>query len=63
MAANYAQKQAIEVHAGHGLSYKTAYEISKIKNISEFNIGHFIIAESVFIGLKKTIGNFKKILK
>ena len=63
MAAYYAKKQAMEVHAGHGLSYKTAYRISKIKNISEFNIGHFIIAESVFIGLKKTIGNFKKILK
>jgi len=57
-----AKKNKMEVHAGHGLTYKTAYKLSKIKTISEFNIGHFIISESVFIGLKKTIENFKKIL-
>jgi pyridoxine 5-phosphate synthase len=62
IAANFAKKKRLEVHAGHGLSYSTADKISKIKNISEFNIGHFIIAESVFIGLKKTIKKFKKIL-
>ena len=52
----------LEVHAGHGLTYKTAYQISKINSISEFNIGHFIIAESIFISLKKTIMKFKKII-
>jgi pyridoxine 5-phosphate synthase len=62
-AANFAKDLFLEVHAGHGLSYTTAYKISKIKNISVFNIGHFIIAESVFIGLKKTIKKFKKILR
>ena len=33
-----------------------------IKNISEFNIGHFIISESIFTGLEKTIRKFKKII-
>ena len=61
-SADYAKKIGLNVHAGHGLTYKSAYKISKIKNISEFNIGHFIIAESIFIGLKKTIINFKKII-
>tara|TARA_B100000029_G_scaffold465180_1_gene499687 strand:- start:696 stop:1421 length:726 start_codon:yes stop_codon:yes gene_type:complete len=61
-AADYAIKKSLEVHAGHGLSYKTAYNISRIKNIAEFNIGHFIIAESLFVGLKKVILKFKKIL-
>ena len=32
------------------------------KNISEFNIGHFLIAESLFIGLNNTIKKFKKII-
>ena len=36
--------------------------ISKIKYITEFNIGHFIISESLFIGLKKSIRNFLKII-
>ena len=52
----------LEVHAGHGLTYESANKISKIKYISELNIGHFIIAESIFFGLKKTIRNFKNII-
>ena len=50
----------LEVHAGHGLNYVTARKISKIKKISELNIGHFIISESLFIGLHKVIKKFKK---
>ena len=52
----------IEVHAGHGLDYKTTKILSKLKKIKEFNIGHFIIGESVFFGLPKVIKNFKKII-
>ena len=51
----------IEVHAGHGLDYKTTSILSKIKEITEFNIGNFIIGESLTHGLKKTIKEFKKI--
>jgi len=61
-SANLANKLGLEVHAGHGLTYKSAEKISKINNISEFNIGHFIISESIFVGLKKTIKRFKKII-
>ena len=61
-SANFAKKLGLEVHAGHGLTYKSAYRIAKINDISEFNIGHFIIAESIFLGLKKTIIKFKKII-
>ena len=55
-------KLGIEVHAGHGLDYKTTSILSKIKEITEFNIGHFIIGESLIYGLKKTIKVFKKII-
>ena len=57
----FAKKIGIEVHAGHGLDYKTTKILSKIKEIEEFNIGHFIIGESMVHGLKKTIKRFKKI--
>ena len=60
---NYANKIDLEVHVGHGLTYKTTQKLSKIKNIAEFNIGHFIISESLFWGLNKTIKKFKKIIK
>ena len=56
-----AKKIGLEVHAGHGLDYKTTSILSKIKEIEEFNIGHFIIGESIVHGLKNTIKRFKKI--
>ena len=43
------------------MDYKTTQILSKIKEIEEFNIGHFIIGESIFFGLKKTIKRLKKI--
>ena len=58
-----AKKLNIEVHAGHGLDYQTTKILSKINEIQEFNIGHFIIGESIFFGLSKVISNFKKIIK
>ena len=58
-----ANKLHIEVHAGHGLDYQTTKILSKINEIQEFNIGHFIIGESIFFGLSKVIRNFKKIIK
>jgi len=56
-------KLGLEVHAGHGLTYKSAKILSKLKGIQEFNIGHFLIGESIFIGLSNSIKIFKKILK
>jgi len=62
-AVNYATELGIDVHAGHGLTYKSAKIISKIKKIKEFNIGHFLIGESIYIGLPATIKKFQKILR
>ncbi len=53
----------LEVHAGHGMTYNSAKILSKVRGIKEFNIGHFIVGESIFIGLKKTIKKFLKIIK
>ena len=53
----------LEVHAGHGIDYKTAKILSRINDIEEFNIGHFIIGESIFDGFKHTIKKFKRIIK
>ena len=58
-----AKEIGLEVHAGHGLDFKSTQILSKIKEIEEFNIGHFIIGESIFYGLKKIINKFKRIIK
>ena len=62
-AVNLGNKIGLEVHAGHGLTYKSASILSKVKGISEFNIGHFLIGESIFYGLRDCIKQFKKIIK
>ena len=56
-------KLGLEVHAGHGLTYNSAKILSKIKGIQEFNIGHFLIGESIFEGMPSAIRKFKRILK
>tara|TARA_B100000767_G_scaffold275194_1_gene310951 strand:- start:3441 stop:4166 length:726 start_codon:yes stop_codon:yes gene_type:complete len=56
-------KLGLEVHAGHGLTLHSAKILSKIIGIHEFNIGHFLIGEAIFVGLSKSIKSFKKILK
>ena len=53
--ANKAKKIGVEVHAGHGLNFLNVKGISSIMNITELNIGHFIIGESIFIGIKEVI--------
>jgi len=61
--AKYGASIGLEVHAGHGLDYKTTKILNQIAEISEYNIGHFIIGESINYGLRKVIKIFKKILK
>tara|TARA_Y100001970_G_C14220731_1_gene852506 strand:- start:1368 stop:2090 length:723 start_codon:yes stop_codon:yes gene_type:complete len=61
-AANYAKRIGLKVHAGHGLTYKSTNQLLKIKSISELNIGHFIVSESIFLGMASVIKKFKKIL-
>ena len=58
-----ANDTGIEVHAGHGLDYRSTKMLSKINEIKEFNIGHFIIGESIFFGISTVIKKFKKIIK
>ena len=62
-SSKLANNLGIEVHAGHGLDYKTTKILTKINEIQEFNIGHYLIGESVFYGLNKIIKIFKKIIK
>ena len=60
---NYANKIGLEVHVGHGITFSSAKILSKINGIKEFNIGHFLIGESIFIGIRDSIKKFKIILK
>jgi len=62
-AAAIVKQTDIECHAGHGLCYKTVADIAVIENIVELNIGHFLIGESIFIGLDAAIKKMKSIME
>ncbi|MCF8475177.1 MAG: pyridoxine 5'-phosphate synthase [Emcibacter sp.] len=54
-SAALCEKLDMEVHAGHGLNYETIEEIAAIPQFTEFNIGHFLIGEAIFVGLEQSI--------
>ncbi len=62
-AAEYAHSLGLQVNAGHGLHIHNVEEICKIPQIVELNIGHSIIAQSVFSGLEKTVRDLKGIIR
>jgi len=61
-SAQYAKNISLVVNAGHGLDYTNVKEIARIQEINELNIGHSIIAESIFLGLAEAIKKMKSII-
>jgi pyridoxine 5-phosphate synthase len=61
-AAQHAHAQGLQVNAGHGLHYHNVQAIVAIPNLVELNIGHAIIAESLFIGLEAAVKKMKALL-
>jgi pyridoxine 5-phosphate synthase len=54
-AATLASQYGLRVAAGHGLTRRNVASVSAIEEITEFNIGHHIIARSIFIGLEPAV--------
>ena len=52
----------MKFNLGHGLDFQSTKYLKKIKNINEYNIGHFIIGESLFDGFSNVIKKFKRII-
>lgn len=61
-SAEYCAKIGLNCHAGHGLNFENVKNISLIDEIIELNVGHFLIGNSIFVGLEKTIEKFMKII-
>jgi pyridoxine 5-phosphate synthase len=57
--AALAHSAGLEVHAGHGLDYRTAQTIASLPQIVELNIGHFMMGEAMFVGLPQCIRDMR----
>ena len=60
--ADFANHLGLEVHAGHGLTYDTVQPIAALPQVVELNIGHFLIGESIFRGLKPAIHEMRRLM-
>ena len=61
-AAHYGDSIGLRVNAGHGLNESNVLSIAAIKELSELNIGHAIVAEAVFKGWQKAITDMKSLM-
>ncbi len=55
--------QGLVVHAGHGLTYRNVGPVAALPGFIEFNIGHSIVARSVFSGLRGAVAEMKDLLR
>ena len=60
--AALAHSLGLEVHAGHGLTFDNVTPIAAIPQVMELNIGHFLIGESVFMGLGEAIQEMRRLM-
>jgi pyridoxine 5-phosphate synthase len=61
-AAVHAAAAGLEVHAGHGLTYTTVKPIAALPQIVELNIGHFLVAEAIFLGLGEAVRRMRSVM-
>ncbi len=59
---DYALKKRLIVHAGHGLTYRNTGVIAALGGLSELNIGHSIIARSVFVGIREATAEMIRLI-
>ncbi len=60
--ATFAHDLGLEVHAGHGLTYETVAPVAAFPEVVELNIGHFLVGESIFLGLGPAIGEMRRLM-
>ena len=58
----FAHSLGLEVHAGHGLTFDTVKPVAAFPEVMELNIGHYIIAEAIFMGLEGAIREMRRLM-
>ena len=61
-AADLATQYGLSVAAGHGLTYRNVVAVAAIKQITELNIGHNIVARALFVGLGNAVKEMIRVI-
>ena len=62
-ASKYASDMGLRVFAGHGLNYDNVKAIGAIPEVEELNIGHFIVAQSVYVGMENAVKRMIQVIE
>ena len=60
--SRFGHSLGLEVHVGHGLTYETVGPVAQFPEARELNIGHFLIGEAIFLGLKPAIVEMRRLM-
>ncbi len=55
-------EHGLDVHAGHGLTYRNIDAVAAIPGFGEFNIGHSIVSRAVFVGMREAVREMKRLI-
>jgi pyridoxine 5-phosphate synthase len=61
-AAKIGTKLKLEVNVGHGICYNTVKAFKGLIEISEFSIGHSIVARSILTGMEQAVRDMKQLI-
>ncbi len=62
-AAELSERLGLRTYAGHGLTYRNVVPVANVPQIEELNIGHSIIARSLFVGLEVAVREMLDLLR
>ena len=63
LACEHADNIGLQVNAGHGLNRQNIHDIACLQMVRELNIGHALIADSIFMGLGNAVAEYKKLMR
>ena len=61
-ACIYGNRLGLQINAGHGLHLGNVLAVTRLPHMHELNIGHSIIARSIFVGLAEAVREMKEVI-
>lgn len=61
-AGQLALESGLELHMGHGLTYRNVVPVARIRGVGELNIGHSIVARAVMVGFERAVREMKELI-
>ena len=62
-ACIYGHSLGLQINAGHGLHCSNVQQVARLPYMEELNIGHSIIARSIFVGLEEAVREIHDLIR